>query len=314
MERRTELVALSRPQLQAALAPYPKLGQVSSLEPLTSGRANSVYRLETSDGPLVLRLHVRDPATASKERELHELLSDVVPLAPLLASHDDPEPLGHPFSVTRFVEGLSLSRALKASPELKLETAARSLGHMLARLTLYRYEEPGDLAAEADGGLRVLPWTATDFYRHWLFATPAAERLGELRGAVWRLVKRYEHAGAGWPIHLVHGDLNPDNVLLEETGEVGAVLDWEFAHAGRIYMDLGNLLRDRPEAPLPPFFAPALLEGLNDLGVDLPANWQSLALLDDLASACEFLSSAEPRPLVHARALAQVRSTLQRLA
>jgi len=48
---------------------------------------------------------------------------------------------------------------------------------------------------------------------------------------------------------LVHSDLNPKNLLLDpETLELTGVLDWEFAHAGHPFSDLGNLLRfDRDE-------------------------------------------------------------------
>ncbi len=43
---------------------------------------------------------------------------------------------------------------------------------------------------------------------------------------------------------VVHGDLNPKNVLVAPgTLEVAAVLDWEYAHAGHPWTDLGNLLR-----------------------------------------------------------------------
>ena len=43
---------------------------------------------------------------------------------------------------------------------------------------------------------------------------------------------------------LVHSDLNPKNLLLDpDTLEVTGVLDWEFAHAGHPFTDLGNLLR-----------------------------------------------------------------------
>ena len=43
---------------------------------------------------------------------------------------------------------------------------------------------------------------------------------------------------------LVHSDFNPKNLLLDATSlEVTGLLDWEFAHAGHPYTDLGNLLR-----------------------------------------------------------------------
>jgi aminoglycoside phosphotransferase (APT) family kinase protein len=49
---------------------------------------------------------------------------------------------------------------------------------------------------------------------------------------------------------VVHSDLNPKNVLVDPaTLELTGVVDWEFAHAGHPYTDVGNLLRfDRQPA------------------------------------------------------------------
>ena len=42
----------------------------------------------------------------------------------------------------------------------------------------------------------------------------------------------------------MHSDLNPKNLLLDpDTLAVTGLLDWEFAHAGHPFTDLGNLLR-----------------------------------------------------------------------
>ncbi len=49
---------------------------------------------------------------------------------------------------------------------------------------------------------------------------------------------------------LVHSDLNPKNLIVDpSTLRIAAVLDWEFAHAGSPYTDLGNAVRfDRQPA------------------------------------------------------------------
>jgi aminoglycoside phosphotransferase (APT) family kinase protein len=45
-------------------------------------------------------------------------------------------------------------------------------------------------------------------------------------------------------ICLVHSDFNPKNLLVDpETVRITGLIDWEFAHAGSPYADLGNLLR-----------------------------------------------------------------------
>jgi aminoglycoside phosphotransferase (APT) family kinase protein len=285
-------------------------------ELLTSGRANTLYAVTTTHGKLVLRLHVRSPESCAKERALHALVQGSVPVPPLLGVCEDLDVVGHPFSVTAFVEGETLEQVLHGGSELRIETAARSLGHTLARFTQFRFDTFGDLLPnQAKTGLVVSPWSASDFYRLILFESPAAARLGELRDRVWQLVQSSsERFVDRWPPHLTHGDFNPTNLLLDTSGDVAAVVDWEFSHAGKLWMDLGNLLRRRPELPLPPYFVPALCEGLGELGVKLPDNWVQLRLLEDLSSACEFLSSGEERAETHARALEQVRETLARLS
>jgi aminoglycoside phosphotransferase (APT) family kinase protein len=43
---------------------------------------------------------------------------------------------------------------------------------------------------------------------------------------------------------LVHSDVNPKNLLIDpESLQVTGLLDWEFAHAGHPFTDLGNVLR-----------------------------------------------------------------------
>jgi aminoglycoside phosphotransferase (APT) family kinase protein len=291
------------------------LGAVSSYQRLESGHANTSYVVVTAQAKLVLRLHVHDPAACAKERAIHELLQDSVPLSTQLGSHEDTVLLGYPFSISTFVEGVTLERALQGGAQIRLETAARSLGDTLARLSQFRFETFGDLAVAAGTSqLEVVPRSVGDFYRDVLFASPAASRLGPLRDRLWQLLQtsaqRFPDA---WPPHLAHGDFNLTNLLVDDHGELSAVLDWEFAHAGNIWADLGNLLRSRPGCPLPPYFVPALLESLSDLGLNLPENWNALRLLADLASACEFLSSVEDRPETHAAALSQVRATLRLL-
>ncbi len=156
-------------------------------------------------------------------------------------------------------------------------------------------------------------WPFDDFEHRALFESPAVARLGPLREELWEFLERarqrYPHDQT--PL-LVHGDFNPSNLLIAEDGEVTAILDWEFAHAGNHWIDLGNLLRYRGTA-LPPSLKPRLLEGLTDGGLTPPKDWYARALLADLSSALDFLSSTDDRPQTHARALSQIRGTLTAL-
>ncbi|MFI2707732.1 phosphotransferase family protein, partial [Nocardioides sp. CER28] len=109
-------------------------------------------------------------------------------------------------------------------------------------------------------------------------------------------------------VSLVHSDLNPKNVLVEpSTLEVTGVLDWEYAHAGSPYADLGNLLRfDRR-----PAYADAVLRGYADLRGDDPATALDRARSADLVALVDLAARRAANPVAaraHDRLLAIARS------
>jgi hypothetical protein len=69
---------------------------------------------------------------------------------------------------------------------------------------------------------------------------------------------------------------------------VAAILDWEFAFAGSILVDIGNMLRY--ERPGQSRYEPHFSRGLADAGVDLPDDWFFRARLADLPALCELLT------------------------
>lgn len=315
MERRSPLLQLSPEQVEAALRSIVPNARLVSHALLTSGRSNTNYALETDQGRFVLRAHVRNRALGAKEQGIYRLLRPRVPLAPVLGTRPAGETLEQAFSLLGFVQGQSLAELLRSGVAARISKAGQSLGRALAELSRCRFENAGDLVGSPDDqSLSIQPWPFKDFDRETLFDSAAGARLGPLRDELWLVLqearRRYPDTAA---IQMVHGDLNPTNLLFDEHGELAAILDWEFAHAGRPSLDFGNLLRERPELPLPELFVSALVDALRDEAVDLPAHWRKLALLTDLSSALEFLSSPDDRPQTHAAALAQIKSTLARL-
>jgi len=211
-----------------------------------------------------------------------------------------------------FVPGPTLEELARRGEPVPLLNAARSLGRVLGELTRFAFDQFGDLQADSSGTLVTVPWSFGDFYRWCLFESPAGARLGPLRDRLWRSIERQRGTfGDPFSIHLTHGDFNPSNLLFSEDGRIAAVLDWEFAHAGKLWQDLGNLLRGRPEFDLPGDFELALSDGFAEGGSSLPGDWRAHAEFEDLSSACEFLSSGEEKPETHARALRQISDWLQ---
>lgn len=313
-ERRSPLVDLDQQQLADALRSFVPNAELIAHSVAKAGRSNTNYVLDTSEGKFVLRVHTRDEGLGAKERALHEHCRRLVPLAPIIGTSAGSSSVTHAHSLLEFVAGDTLEAVMLDGASERLETAARNLGHALAQLVSCQFEQAGDLAASpGDGKLVVRAWPFGDFDHQVLYESPAAARLGALRDEVWDFLVRARHRyrDATGP-HLVHGDFNPSNLLVAEDGEIAAILDWEFAHSGQVWSDIGNLLRYRG-VPLPGSFTLRLLEGLADGGFKPSKDWHALSLLADLSSALEFLSSADERPQTHARALSQIRGTLAAL-
>ena len=96
---------------------------------------------------------------------------------------------------------------------------------------------------------------------------------------------------------LAHSDFNPKNILVDpETLAVTALLDWEFAHAGSSYTDLGNLLRfdDRPP------FVDAVLAAYADFVPDAGDDLVERAQAADLFALIELASRAGDEATAHA--------------
>lgn len=93
---------------------------------------------------------------------------------------------------------------------------------------------------------------------------------------------------------LVHSDLNPKNLLLDpETLEVTGVLDWEFAHAGHPFTDLGNLVRFDRE----PAYVDAVLGAYADLRGTPPDRALELARAADVYALVELAARAGQNPV-----------------
>jgi aminoglycoside/choline kinase family phosphotransferase len=78
--------------------------------------------------------------------------------------------------------------------------------------------------------------------------------------------------------HLVHGDFDPTNILLDKINGswvVAGILGWEFAFSGSCLWDVANMLRYAHK--MPPEFQNSLLDALQRNGIKLPPDWRITA-------------------------------------
>ncbi len=218
---------------------------LSSLTPLAGGWSGETFVAEVAGERQVVRIHARDPRRAEVDAALLRLVRGLVPVPDVLeVRRPDPSTDTPALLVTSWVDG---ERGDLVLPDLH-GTARARLGARVGELaaTLAGMPMPG-FGEFVDDRLTVVPWDLADGLPG--FVASHAEAL-----AHWSdderagLAEVAEHAQALLDTVerccLVHSDLNPKNWLVDpDTLEIAALLDWEFAHAGHPFTDLGNALR-----------------------------------------------------------------------
>jgi len=225
---------------------------------IAGGRSNLTYRVrDGADGDWVLR---RPPtghvlATAHDMGREHRIISALaptdVPVAPVVGFCDDESVNGAPFYVMTYVDGLVLrdnASALAVTPEVR-RRAGLSVAENLARIHAVDPDAVGlgDLGRKEGYIERQLKrWNGQ-------FEKSRTREVPVVTEAHQRLLSGIPVQGAP---AIVHGDYRLDNCMVDPTGEVIAVLDWEICTLGDPLADLGILMvywteRDDPYAALP---------------------------------------------------------------
>jgi aminoglycoside phosphotransferase (APT) family kinase protein len=215
-----------------------------SFDLIAGGRSNLTFRVrDEGDGDWVLR---RPPlghvlATAHDMGREHRIISALtptdVPVAPVAGFCDDEAVNGDPFYVMGHVDGIVVRDARSAEP-LSEEVRRRSglsIAETLARIHAVDPDAVGlgDLGRK-DGYIeRQLKRWQGQFEKS---ATREVPSVGEAYDRLRASVPEQGEAA------IVHGDYRLDNCMIDDTGEVIAVLDWEICTLGDPLADLGLLM------------------------------------------------------------------------
>lgn len=196
------------------------------------------------------------PQAAEVHEALHRLVRGLVPVPDVLEVRRADPATGTPaLLVTEFVEGVRGDLLLPDLEEAQQGRLGRGFGEVAGTLAGMPFLTAGtfadkDLRVEAFA-LDLTEWVES--YAERLDWSPAdLDGLRDVAADAQDLLDTVSR------VSLVHSDLNPKNLIVDpETLRVRAVLDWEFAHAGSPFADLGNLVRfDRGEA-----YVSGVLEG-----------------------------------------------------
>jgi aminoglycoside phosphotransferase (APT) family kinase protein len=222
---------------------------MTSLTPLSGGHSGRTFLGEAGGERVVVRLYPPDDTRGAEAPEIDRsvlwLVRGLVPVPEVLEVVRPLADAGTPgLLVTSLLPGergdVVVERLVAAGDADGLRRLGRRLGAVAAGLAGMPMLRPGPfLDAELTLGRfpddDLVAWVAAR-----LPGWPEAPRRA-LSQVCRRAQDLLDTVGRAC---LVHSDLNPKNVLVDPaTLEVTAVLDWEYAHAGHPWTDLGNLLR-----------------------------------------------------------------------
>ena len=213
----------------------------ASLAPLAGGWSGETFLAEAGGQRQVVRIHARQPRRAEVDAALLSLVRGLLPVPQVLDVRRPTDDLPA-LLITSFLPG---ARGDLLLPQLDVD-GLRRIGSHVGDLVAVLGGMPLPCAgAFVDGDLSVEPWDQPDglpgLVAHAELPRWTAEertRLLEVATVAQDLLDTVDRTC------LVHSDLNPKNLLVDpDTLAITGLVDWEYAHAGHPFTDLGNVLR-----------------------------------------------------------------------
>ncbi|MEU0093384.1 phosphotransferase [Kribbella sp. NPDC006257] len=217
----------------------------ASAVPLTGGYGGETYAVSAAGEDAVLRLYVRQPTRAAVDVSLMRLVRGLLPVPRVLDAKPEVSDEGPPYVLTERLPGVNLETYLETAGEAQRQRVGEQLGELLVKLSGMPFLSFGEFTGRE---LVISPFgSGSDGLMEWFDLH--VEDMGLTRDQVEAfhavIDDADELAASGVDrVCLVHSDFNPKNLLVDPgTAEITGLIDWEFAHAGSPYTDLGNLLR-----------------------------------------------------------------------
>lgn len=253
----------------------------ASAVPLTGGYGGQTYAVSAGGEDAVLKLYVKDPGRAAVDAALLRLVHGLLPVPRILDAKRDGSPEDPPYLLTERLPGINLQVFLETAGDDERRSVGRQLGELLVRLSGMPFLTFGMFR---DGELAIEPFGFGDLETYFEGCELGFD---EKQVEGFRHVIGYAEdvlADGVDRVCLVHSDFNPKNLLVDPaTARITGLIDWEFAHAGSPYTDLGNLFRWCDD----PVLAGAVLSVVRGSGLDLGEPLVDLGWAADLWALLE---------------------------
>ncbi len=263
-------------------------GFPTSLQPLPGGFSGETFLGDVAGDQVVVRIYGprsawRGAAAPEIDAAVIELVRGLLPVPTVLEVRRGNPDVDLPgLLVTSKLPGERLDLVLPTLPPDDRRRVGERLGTLVGRLGHLAQPRHGVFA---DRSLRLvdLPPVMRDLPT-WLEFHAEALDPALLDGLLPLVEEAQDLLEEDRRACLVHSDLNAKNLLVDvDSLELTGVVDWEFAHSGLPWTDLGNLLRFEREELL----VEAVLDGYRSLMPTVPDDVLDRARAADLFALLE---------------------------
>lgn len=269
----------------------------ADLHLLPGGWSGQTFVARTGDQRSVVRIFPPDQPVHAPEVQaaVLSLVHGLLPVPEVLEVRRSDPSIDQPgLLVTTFLPGERGDLVLPSLDEERVAHVGRQVGRLVGLLGGIPTLEAGLFD---DAHLRIEPFVLAEDLPAWvdqhswaLTDWSESERVGLAEVAV----ESQQILDSESRTCLVHGDLNPKNLLIDpDTLQITGLVDWEFTHAGHPGTDLGNVLRfDRA-----PTYAEGVLDGYREQRGPDPAELLNLARAADLWALIDLAARAGQNPV-----------------